>query len=286
MTAEISKKAIAGTLYILATPIGNRQDITLRALEVLKQVDHIAAEDTRHTIQLLQYFSIKKPLISLHQFNETMRIQKILSLLKSGQNIALVSDAGTPLISDPGFCLVRAVQLAAFTVTPIPGPSAVIAALSVAGLPTDRFSFEGFLPIQKKACETRLKQLQHDPRTLVFYEAPHRLLKTLRALKTTFGEEQEIVIAKELTKKYETLSRLSLKDAVDHYTSLTPRGEYVLLLSNKTVADIAQTTQTISSERILSILLAALPLKQAVHLTSQITNERKNTLYKKALMRE
>ncbi len=272
-----------GTLYVVATPIGNLQDVTLRALTILKQVERIAAEDTRHAAILLNHFGIHKPILSLHDFNEQARVEAILSHIEQGESIALISDAGTPLISDPGYHLTRAARARSIAVVPVPGACAAIAALSVAGLPTDRFVFEGFLPAKTQACFNRLSILQHESRTMVFYEAPHRLLATLSVMCQVFGEAREAVIARELTKQYESVLGDSLAACQAYYEAHAEqlRGEIVILLAGHQATALEE--KTVSPEQVLSVLLAELPLKQAVSLASEILGERKNVLYEKAL---
>ena len=271
-----------GTLYIVATPIGNLQDMTLRAIETLKSVDCIAAEDTRHSSSLLRQFAISTPIIALHEHNERERASHLLAKLLQGQSIALISDAGTPLISDPGFFLVRAVREAGVRIVPIPGACAAVAALSVAGLPTDRFVFEGFLPAKTKARLDRLQNLVAETRTLIFYESPHRILECLEAMLEVFGSARQVVIARELTKTFETLRAGSLVDLVEWTKSDAnqQRGEFVVLVEGneeKVNADL------LCAEKIVSILLAELPVKQAVDLAVKITGEKKNFLYDLAL---
>lgn len=271
-----------GILYVVATPIGNLQDISLRAIEILKQVNQIAAEDTRHAAALLKHFSIGKPTISLHDFNERQRIKIILDRLQLGEDIAIISDAGTPLISDPGFLLVREALSQGIRVVPIPGACALISALSVAGLPTDRFIFEGFLPPKSQARKERLKELLHEPRTLIFYEAPHRLLSTLQDIVEVFGEERIGVVARELTKIHETVLKDEVKNLLRYIEANAneQRGEVVILLAG---ASEAADQSTISPIQVLNILMTELPVKQAAALASKITGERKNVLYKLAL---
>ena len=269
------------TLYVVATPIGNLDDLSQRAIAVLQQVDKIAAEDTRHSASLLKHYLIKKPMLSLHNFNERERVSAILDALRAGESIALISDAGTPLISDPGYHLVRAVRAANFRVVPIPGACAAIAALSAAGLPTDKFMFEGFLPAKAEARRQQLLRLQKEPRTLVFYEAPHRLLPTLQAMIEVFSGEREVVVARELTKLYESILQLPLAEMLAYYTAHPERckGEVVMVLAGAREA----ATDQVELERILTILLASLPLKQAANLAAELTGERKNDVYALAL---
>ncbi len=271
-----------GTLYVVATPIGNLDDLTFRAVATLKQVDRIAAEDTRHSGALLKHYSIAKPMVSLHNFNEKERLQSILEFLAAGESIALISDAGTPLISDPGFHLVKAVREAGYKVVPVPGACAAIAALSASGLPTDKFSFEGFLPPKAEARRQQLKSLLNETRTLVFYEAPHRLLETLQSLCEVFGADRQAVVARELTKHYESFLHQPLSALLAYYETHADecRGEIVILISG---ADISTDDETTAALPTLTILLEELPLKQAVALTAKITGARKNELYEKAL---
>lgn len=270
-----------GTLYVVATPIGNLKDITFRAIEILKQVDKILAEDTRHTYVLLKNFSIQKPTLALHDFNERETLQKLISYLQQGESLALVSDAGTPLISDPGFSLVKEVRACGINVIPIPGACAAIAALSVAGLPTDKFIFEGFLPAKSEACRQRLQALKSETRTIVLYEAPHRFISLLENLLDILGGNRMVCVARELTKIHESIMTDHLSSLVKHFKSdqAEKRGEFVILVAG------AEEAKPVSSfiKQTLQILLAELPLKQAVKLAEQITGERKNSLYKLAL---
>lgn len=276
--------ASIGTLYCVATPIGNLGDLTARAIQILGQVDTIYAEDTRVTQRLLTHLGLQKPLISLHDFNESQRIQSVLEALRLGQNLALVSDAGTPLISDPGYKLVREVAQAGFNLVPIPGVSAVIAALSVAGLPTDRFSFEGFLPAKNSARIKVLETLKQDARTLVFYESCHRIEETLNALLTVFGAEREIVIGREITKAYETFYRgtlgaLAQNAALDENLK---RGELVVMVAGNTQEP--EHTAGLEVTEVLKVLLDEnLPIKQAASIAARLTGQSKNELYRLAL---
>jgi 16S rRNA (cytidine1402-2'-O)-methyltransferase len=275
-----------GTLYVVATPIGNMQDITLRAVEVLKKVDRIAAEDTRHSMPLLKHYSIEKPILSMHEFNERERLKLILEHLQSGESVALISDAGTPLISDPGFHLVREAKALGIDVVPIPGPCAAIAALSAAGLPTDRFTFEGFLPPKPEARKNRLAKLLHEPRTIIFYEAPHRLVSALQTMAEVFGDKRKAVVARELTKLHETLLAGTLHELAKRYDS-TPneqRGEVVILVEG--IDEEESESKEVIPENVLDILLEELPLKQAAILAAKITGERKNVLYELALLKK
>ena len=225
----IDKKLInTGTLYIVSTPIGNMEDITLRALRILKEVDIIAAEDTRHTGLLLKHFGIKNRLESYHSYNKTKKLSFLLSQLTNGNSIALVSDAGTPGISDPAYNLVKEALKASIPVVPVPGATAAIAGLSVSGLPTDRFVFEGFLPI-KRGRKKRLTLLRTEPRTIILYEAPHRLLRTLSDILEILGD-RSIVICRELTKKFEEILRGSVSELLKTFSSRKVKGEFVLII--------------------------------------------------------
>lgn len=278
------QKSDVGMLYVVATPIGNLLDITMRAVEVLKSVDRIAAEDTRHSMPLLKHFSINKPILSMHEFNERERLKMVIDYLYQGENIALITDAGTPLISDPGFRLVREAKSQGVKVVPIPGACAAIAALSVAGLPSDRFTFEGFLPAKSETRRNVLMELAHETRTMIFYEAPHRLLPTLQDLQAVFGEARKAAVARELTKLHESVLTDSLVELVHHYEKHESqlRGEIVIVVEG--VNEEAMESKTVIPEEVLGILLEELPVKQAAALASKITGERKNILYEKALV--
>lgn len=271
---------VAGTLYVVATPIGNLQDIGARALQVLEQVDLIAAEDTRHSARLLEHFSIRTPMVACHDHNERSGSQALVQRLLSGDSLALISDAGTPLISDPGFHLVRQARAAGIQVVPVPGACAAIAALSAAGLPSDRFVFEGFLPAKSGPRNARLQELAGEARTLIFYEAPHRVLDSVMAMAAVLGAERQAVLARELTKTFETIKDASLGELASWIAadSNQQRGECVLL-----VAGIDEKAERDSidpeSQRVLLMLVAELPLKKAAALTAQITGARKNLLY-------
>lgn len=221
---------MAGILYLVATPIGNLGDITYRAVETLKEVDLIAAEDTRHSIKLLNHFEIKTPMTSYHEHNKIQKAKTLVDKLLEGTNIALITDAGTPGISDPGEELVRQALDAGIEVSPVPGPAACICALIMSGLPTRRFCFEAFLPADKKAQNEVLEELKSETRTIVMHEAPHRLKKTLELLVEYLGEDRKISICKEITKKHESVLRFTLKEAVDYYKENEAKGEYVLVI--------------------------------------------------------
>lgn len=278
------QSAMPGVLYIVATPIGNLLDITQRALSILATVNCIAAEDTRHSRHLLQHYQINTRLFALHEHNEIQQTTVILQLLQEGQAVALISDAGTPLISDPGYRLVKAAQQEKIKVVPIPGPCALIAALSVAGLPTDRFVFEGFLPVKQGARTQRLQALSTESRTMIFYEAPRRVESLIMQLLTVFEPERPLVIARELTKQFETIHATTLHEGLswlqsDKYHQL---GEFVVIVGGK--IEISE-SEALPAEvmRILAMLVVELPQSQAVDLTAKITGEKKNRLYAAAL---
>ena len=219
-----------GTLYVVATPIGNLQDITYRAVEVLGAVDLIAAEDTRHSRKLLQHFGIRKPLLAYHDHNERQRYGEILERLQAGEDVALISDAGTPCLADPGYRLIAACRSAGVSVVPVPGASALVAALSASGVATDRFIFEGYLPARAKARTDLLQQLASERRTLVFYETPHRLLAALNDLVKVFGGDRVLVVAREMTKLHEEFFHGRVDDAVAHFSRRPVKGEIVMIL--------------------------------------------------------
>ena len=219
-----------GTLYLCATPIGNLGDISKRCLEILDSVDLIAAEDTRRTLQLLNHFGITKPLTSYHEHNKKAKGEYIISLLKDGKNVAQVSDAGTPAISDPGEDLVKLAIENGIEVTSVPGPVAGITALILSGLSASRYAFEGFLSTNKRNRYAHLESVKNDTHTLIFYEAPHKLLTTLSDMKTVFGGDRRIVLARELTKVHEEIIRTTIDGSIEHYSEKTPRGEYVLVI--------------------------------------------------------
>jgi 16S rRNA (cytidine1402-2'-O)-methyltransferase len=238
----------AGTLYVVGTPIGNLEDISFRAIAVLRQASYIAAEDTRHTGKLLQHFQITTPQVSYHDHNRQERLPDLLQRLQQGSSIALVSDAGVPGISDPGYELVKACTEAEITVVPIPGACAITTALSAAGLTTERFVFEGFLPTKGQARRERLTALQTEPRTIVLYESPHRLRQTLQDLQTGLGAERPIVMARELTKLYEQFWRGTLAAAVDYYQTHQPQGEFTLVLAGHEAAPVQLSEAAVLAE--------------------------------------
>jgi len=268
-----------GSLYVVATPIGNLQDFSQRAQSTLQNVDYIAAEDTRHSYLLLKHFSIKTPLFALHEHNEKQACQVLIEYLHSGKNIALISDAGTPSISDPGTYLIQSAHAAHIPVLAIPGPSAVTSALSVSGLPADRFVFEGFLPSKPQARQQCLEKLQYETRTLVFYEAPHRILDSLTTMISVFGKNRTAVLAKEISKLHETVYSDTLHNILNWLTfdSIHQKGEFVIIVQGAPHID----RQLIDNEtkRIFTLLRQDLSLKQTAKLCSQITGINKNALY-------
>ena len=271
------------TLYVVATPIGNLGDITLRALEILKGVDAIAAEDTRHTAGLLSHFGISKKLIAVHEHNEHQSAEKLLAQLNAGDNIALVTDAGTPGISDPGAVVVDFVRKAGIKVVPIPGASAVIAALSASGIAQNGFLFYGFLPASGAARRKALEALKAQTVTLVFYEAPHRIVESLNDMANVLGAERRVTFAREITKTFETIYSCNLGDAKAWLEADTnqQRGEFVLLVEAAEIKAAEEFSE--ETVRILKLLMVDLPLKQAVKLAAEISNEKKNDLYEFAL---
>ncbi|HET9764094.1 MAG TPA: 16S rRNA (cytidine(1402)-2'-O)-methyltransferase [Casimicrobiaceae bacterium] len=274
----------ARTLYVVATPLGNLRDVTLRALDVLSSVDAIAAEDTRVTAKLLARHGIRTRMLSLHEHNEARRTREIVALLEEGRSVALVSDAGTPAVSDPGAKLVRAIGESGFAIVPVPGPSAVIAALSVSGIDAPRWLFCGFLPASAGARATDLEGLQALPCALVFYEAPHRIAATLDALAAALAPEREIVIARELTKRFESIHRCRLADAPAWLAadSDRARGEFVLIVTPPGGGAPAQVLEA-EWDRTLDVLLPELPLAQAVRLATQLTAAPRKAIYARAL---
>lgn len=274
----------AGTLYIVATPLGNLGDITQRALAVLEGVDCIAAEDTRHSGKLLRHFAINTRCIALHEHNERQAAQTLIQWLREGKSLALISDAGTPLISDPGFYLVREVRNAGFKVVPIPGPSALIAALSVAGLPSDRFVFEGFLPAKPPARRTAIGELRHETRTLIFYESPHRILSTMEDMAEIFGVQRPAVVVRELTKTFETIRSAPLGELLAWMAAdeNQRKGEFVVLVHGAEPRAAGE-ANAVDPEQVLRILLEELPVKQAAALAAKICGGKKNEMYTRAL---
>ena len=270
-------------LYVVSTPIGNLQDLTPRAIETLNRVDLIAAEDTRHSGRLMQHFAISTPMIALHDHNERQRAQSLVQKLSEGQSIALISDAGTPLISDPGYHLVSAVREAGYQVVPVVGPCALIAGLSVSGLATDRFSFYGFLPAKGSGRRQQLQLLERVTHTQVFYESPHRIVATVDDIVSVMGADRRLVLARELTKTFETVygakaSEVQAWLAADHNQQ---KGEFVVLLEGAEPEQLQEIGP--EEERILTLLLAELPIKKAATITASMTGHKKKALYDRAL---
>lgn len=271
-----------GVLYVVATPIGNLGDLSERAIQVLHQADIVACEDTRHTHRLLQHLGLRKVTLSVHDHNERDRIEQIAKHLSEGRNIALVSDAGTPLISDPGYPLVNALRAMGHNVVPIPGPSALITALSAAGLPTDRFLFEGFLPHKSSGRRERLEPLINETATLVFYESKHRILDTLQLMVDAFGSEREACVARELTKTFETYYHGTLQSILQQLNvdNDQTKGEFVVMVAGN---PNPVTGSSYDTEKLFKLLLVELPPKKAAAVIAELTGENKKELYQKAL---
>ncbi|WP_118781594.1 16S rRNA (cytidine(1402)-2'-O)-methyltransferase [Haemophilus haemolyticus] len=271
---------LTGILYIVATPIGNLQDITQRALDTFAQVDLIAAEDTRHSGLLLSHYGIKKPFFALHDHNEQEKAHILVEKLKQGSHIALISDAGTPLISDPGFHLVRQCREAGIRVVPLPGACAAITALCASGIASDRFCFEGFLPAKSKARKDKLENIAEEDRTLIFYESTHRILDTLEDMQLVLGEERYIVLAREMTKTWETITGNTIKNLREWLLEDPNRtkGEMVLIVEGKPKSD---NNDEISPQAVKALELIAeeLPLKKAAAIVAELYGYKKNALY-------
>ncbi|WP_062384227.1 16S rRNA (cytidine(1402)-2'-O)-methyltransferase [Pseudomonas abietaniphila] len=284
LTAPGALNSTTGSLYVVATPIGNLDDMSVRALKVLREVALIAAEDTRHSLRLMQHFGIATPLAACHEHNERDEGSRFIARLLAGDNVALISDAGTPLISDPGYHLVRQARAAGIQVIPVPGACALIAALSAAGLPSDRFIFEGFLPAKSVGRKARLELLKEEPRTVIFYEAPHRILECLQDLEDIFGADRPAVLGRELTKTFETLKGLPLGElrAFVEGDSNQQRGECVVLVAGWSAPE-GEDVIGAEARRVLDLLLQEMPLKRAAALAAEITGVRKNLLYQVAL---
>ena len=274
---------LSGILYIVPTPIGNLQDITQRALAVFAEVDLIAAEDTRHSGLLLSHYGIKKPFFALHDHNEQQKAENLVAKLQQGINIALISDAGTPLISDPGFHLVRKCRQAGIKVVPLPGPCAAITALSAAGIPSDRFCFEGFLPAKSKGRCDKLKDLLNEERTMIFYESTHRILATLEDMQKVFGEERYVVLAREITKTWETISGDTLGALLPWLKEDNNRtkGEMVLIVEGKAKTEGPEIP--LEAQQALHLISQELPLKKAASIVAELYGCKKNALYQFAI---
>lgn len=272
-----------GSLFIVATPIGNLEDLSPRARQVLAEADLIAAEDTRHTGRMLKHFGIKVPLFALHEHNERDATAVLLQRLNEGASIAVVSDAGTPLVSDPGFRLVQAAHRDAIRVSPVPGPSAVIAALSVAGLPTDRYCFEGFLPARKAARRARLTALQAEPRSMVFYAAVHRIAAVLEDLAAAFGSTREAFVGRELTKLHEQCVAATLGELIEQVESgqIAAKGEFVVVVAGNPDGGAAAAGPP--ADRLLEALVAVLPGRQAAAIVADVFELSRNDVYRRML---
>lgn len=286
MHSEAQSEAVQAALYVVATPIGNLEDLSDRARQVLSSVDLIAAEDTRHSGRLLQHSGIRTRLYSYHDHSQQDREERLLSILSEGRSVALISDAGTPLISDPGYSLVRKARQQGIPVRPIPGPCALTAALSVAGLASDRFVFEGFPPAKSQARRKHFESLQQESRTLIFYESPHRIESSLQDMQEMFGAGREAVICRELTKLWETVESGSLQSLCTWLAQddNNRRGEFVVLVSGAPATE--QSALEAQAIRTLDVLLEELPVKKAAALAARLTGWRKNALYQLALERQ
>lgn len=276
---------MSGTLYLVATPIGNLGDFSPRAVETLENADFIAAEDTRVSIKLLNHFNIKKPLVSYHEHNHVSAGQAILSRLLAGESCALVTDAGTPAVSDPGEDLVRLCAENGVTVLSIPGCCAAVNALAVSGLPTGRFTFEGFLTVNKKSRREHLESLRGETRTMIFHEAPHKLTATLEDLRDTFGPDRRIALCRELTKLHEETRRTTLGEAVEYYAANPPKGEFVLVVAGAEKESGAAVTLEEGVEQVLALREQGMRLKDAAREVAEHTGLSKNELYTAALNR-
>ena len=287
MARQAGTGSTGGRLEVIATPIGNLGDLSPRARDVLAGADLICAEDTRHTRQMLNALGMDRPLLALHEHNESARVAQVLAQLQSGKTLALVSDAGTPLISDPGYRLVRELRAAGVTVSPIPGPCAAIAALSVAGVPTERFCFEGFLPSKPRERETRLESLARESRTLVLFEAPHRIADTLADCARVFGEERRAAVARELTKVFETVYRGSLGELSARAAAEEDfrRGEITVVIAGAEALPVADAAQRELLERVLQQALEYLPASKAAALAAAVSGGSREEAYALAVRR-
>ena len=284
-SSDSRKGELKGTLYVVATPIGNLDDLSPRAARTLASVDVVAAEDTRHSGRLLSHLGIQKRMVALHDHNEKDRAAGILTELQAGRDVALISDAGTPLISDPGYVLVREARAAGHRVSPIPGPCALVTALSVAGLPTDRFLYVGFLPAKRSGRRASLEVLSSEVATLVFYESPHRIMESVRDIADVLGSDREIVLGREITKTFETFYSGSVADVLaelerDPHGN---RGEFVVMVRGAAAQAGSEAAATMDVDRMLRVLLAELPVKKVAKMASELTGLSKNELYQRAL---
>lgn len=280
--AERGGQSRAGVLYIVATPIGNLDDLSTRAAKILSQVDFVAAEDTRHSGRLLQHLGLSKPMVALHDHNERDRAGGLIDRLQAGESAALVSDAGTPLISDPGYVLVRQAREVGVQVVPLPGPCALVVALSAAGLPTDRFTFAGFLPAKSGARRTALEAWQRETATMVFYESPHRIADTVADMALVFGEDREMAIARELTKTYESFYHGTAGQLLEvlREDANARRGEFVVMVRG---ARDVEPGGDLDVDRLLALLLPELPVKKAAKIVAEVSGASRNELYQRAL---
>jgi 16S rRNA (cytidine1402-2'-O)-methyltransferase len=278
----MSNEVTGKTLYLVGTPIGNLGDMTMRGIQVLRDVDTIAAEDTRHTGKLLHHFEIKTPQISYHQHNEQQRIPELIAQLQAGKSIALVTDAGMPGISDPGYLIVAACVAAGIRVIPIPGVTAVITAVSASGLPSDRFVFEGFLPVKGQERKARLESVSGEARTLVFYESPHRLRQTLADFGTTFGADRQLVIGRELTKLHEEFWRGNIGESIEHYTNIEPQGEYAIVVAGAPVSHPTLSDEAIDSA-LIELMLNGTSRSQASRIVAEQISQSRRYVYQLAL---
>lgn len=274
-----------GTLYVVATPIGNLDDLSPRATRTLACVDVVAAEDTRHSGRLLSHLGIQKRMIALHDHNERDRAAEILTELEVGRDVALISDAGTPLISDPGYVVVREARAGGYRVSPIPGPCALVAALSAAGLPTDRFMYVGFLPAKRSGRRASLELLSSEVATLVFYESPHRILESVRDFAEVLGPDREMVLGREITKTFETFYSGPAAQVLEELERDPhgSRGEFVVMIRGATAEAGNDESATMDVDRVLRVLLAELPVKKVAKMASELTGLSKNELYQRAL---
>ncbi len=276
----MTESNIPGVLMVVATPIGNLGDITYRARQVLADCDYIAAEDSRHTRKLLNHLDIKQTIVSLHEHNERQKSESVISDCLKGAKVALVSDAGTPLISDPGYFLIQTAIKAGVKVEPLPGPCAAIAALSVSGLASDRFTFEGFLPAKLPAREKKLQLLVKEPRTMIFYESTHRIVDCIQSMADIFGETRELTLAKELTKTFESVIKGSVREIHQWLVELVERqkGEFVIVVSGA-AEETSSKQKSIDDTQLMQTLLSEVSLKQAAKIAAKITSGKKNYFY-------
>jgi len=285
LSPDSRKSESKGTLYVVATPIGNLDDLSPRATRTLAIADVVAAEDTRHSGRLLSHLGIQKRMVALHDHNEKDRAAGILAELEAGRDVALISDAGTPLISDPGYVLVSEARAAGYRVSPIPGPCALVAALSAAGLPTDRFLYVGFLPAKRSGRRASLDSLSREVSTLVFYESPHRILESVRDIAEVLGPDREIVLGREITKTFETFYSGSVAEVLAELESDPhgSRGEFVVMIRGVMARAGNDEAATMDVDRVLRVLLAELPVKKVARMASELTGLSKNELYQRAL---